>query len=446
MNHIAIGNAAEGWLILSGTSAEGPFKGASYEPVFSSGRMVADSLMLSLEGTPGQISDGLGALEKAQQLAELYQRSGCTSPQYLRCQPTAGGEFYMTPITDLRLEVNPEGYDTHQTGSLRISLHFIRPNHFDSEPIELPLSNRNGLKVTGGIALVNHTDAHAGHDSSVLIDPADFESPLPAPLRFELENTTDSGVLKDVLVGLYHHPTFSDDEVFFLQAPEFLGGTLLYSPDAINEYFRRLSWSGTGWTGLGSWTLINDHVRRLAGRSYRPVLHFFSSHGYDDLYLKIKLQKGPYILWEGEGIYGHPAYPYLLFPPIRIPPHRLLGEGIPHHVDLVMYGQHEAVGTYQLEIDQLHLLPLDGSASFLGFYDMLQDDVLVDDNFRGLHNVQYATQGSEAVAHLRQGGPLLLYPGEYNRLFVVMANEENQVDISRTAMLRAYYRRRVRIL
>jgi hypothetical protein len=91
-------------------------------------------------------------------------------------------------------------------------------------------------------------------------------------------------------------------------------------------------------------------------------------------------------------------------------------------------------------------LPLDGSASFLGFYDMLQDDVLIDDSFRGLHNVQYATLGSEAVGHLRQGGPLLLYPGEYNRLFFVLANEDHQVDILRTARLRAYYRRRVRIL
>jgi hypothetical protein len=446
MNQIAVGDAAAGWLVLFGPSAESPFKGASFAPIFSSSRMVADRLTLSLEGTPQQISDGLAALEKVQERAALYQGAGCTSPQYLRCQPSPSGEFYLTPITDLQLEFNAEGYETHQTGSLRVTLHFTRPNHFDSEPIELPLSNRNGSKVTGGIALVNHTDAHAGHDSSVLIDPADFESPLPAPLRFELENTSALGVLKDILVGLYHHPTFSDDGVFFLQAPEYMGGDLLYSPDAINEYFRRLSWSGTGWTGLGSWTLNNEHVRRLSGRSYRPILHFFSGHGYDDLYLKIKLQKGAYILWEGESVYAHPSYQYLLFPPLRIPPHRLLGEGIPHHVDLVIYGQHEGGGTYQLEFDQLHLLPLDGSASFLGFYDMLQDDILVDDSFRGLYNVQYATLGSEAVGHLRQGGPLVITPGEYNRLFFVLVNENHQVDIMRTASLRAYYRRRVRIL
>jgi hypothetical protein len=446
MNQIAIGDVAAGWLILSGLSAAPPFKRASYAPVFSSDRMVTDTLALSLEGTPAQISDGLGALEKIGQRGALYQQAGCTSPQYLRCQPSEDGAFYFTPITDLDFEFNPEGYDTHQTGSLLVRLHFTRPNHFDSEPIELPLSNRNGSKVTGGIHLFNHTDAHAGHDSSVLIDPADFESPLPAPLRFELENTSASGVLQDLLVGLYHHPTFSDDGYFFLQAPEYMGGTLLYSPDAINEYYRRLSWSGADWTDLGNWTLINEHVSKLAGRSYRPILHFFSSHGYDDLYLKIKLQKGSYILWDGEGVYADPSYQYLLFPPVRIPPHRLLGEGFPHHVDLVIYGQHEAVGTYQLEIDQLFLLPLDGSASFLGFYDMLQDDVLIDDSFRGLHNVQYATLGSEAVGHLRQGGPLLLYPGEYNRLFFVLANEDHQVDILRTARLRAYYRRRVRIL
>ncbi len=446
MNQIALGNVPAGWLILSGHAAEAPFKGASYGSVFSSDRMVADSLTLSLEGTPEQISQGLVELENVRGRAELYQRAGCNTTQYLRCQPVDGGAFYITPITDLGIEVNPQGYDTHQTGSLRVRLHFTRPNHFDSESIELPLSNRNGSRVTGGIALFNHTDAHPGHDSSVLIDPADVDSPLPAPLRFELENTCTSGVLKDVLVGLYHHPTISDDGVFFLQGTDFMGGDLLYSPNAINEYYRRLSWSGGDWTDLGNWTLTNEDVQRLSGRSYRPILHFFSAHGYDDLYLKIKLQKGDYVLWEGEGVYAYPAYQYMLFPPLRIPPHRLLGERLPHHVDLVMYGQREDAGPHQLELDQLHLLALDGSASFLGFYDMLEDDVLVDDEFRGLHNVRYATLGSEAVGHLRQGGPLTLTPGDYNRLFFVLVNEAGQVDIMRTASLRAYYRRRLRIL
>ena len=446
MNQISIGNASSGWLILSGESVSAPFKGASLSPVCSSSPMVEDEIILSLEGTPTQISTGLAALEKARQRAALYDRAGCPSPQYLRVQPLAGGEFFTAPLSDLRFEFNPDGYNTHQSGSLIVTLHFTRPNAFDGSQVELPLTNRSGEDVTGGIPLFNHTDYHTAHDSSVLIKPGDIESSLPAPLRIELENTFASGVLRDLYVGLYHHPACSDDDLFFLQINDFTGGTQLYDTSAVNDYYCRFSFGSPGWTSFGYWTLSNDQVNNLAGRSYRPILLFFNAHAYTDLYLKIKLQKGANVLWESDPVYADPSFQYLLFPPVQIPPHRLLGELIPHHVDLHLYGQHETSGSYQVDVDQLHLLPLDSAASFLGFYDMNQADVLIDDSFRGLHNVHYSALGSETIAHLRQGGPLLLYPGEYNRLFFVQVNGSNQVFLWRTVSLSAFYRKRVRML
>jgi len=99
MNQIALGDAAAGWLILSGLSAAPPFKRASYATVFSSTPMVADTLTLSLEGTPDQISGGLAALEKAQQLAELYQRAAGNfiSPRSQTCGLSSTRKA-MTPI------------------------------------------------------------------------------------------------------------------------------------------------------------------------------------------------------------------------------------------------------------------------------------------------------------------------------------------------------------
>jgi hypothetical protein len=445
MTQIALGDASAGWLVLSGSSADSPFKRASFSPRYSSDKVVEDEIALSLEGTPDQISEGLAALEKIQQRAAHYSQGRYASPQVLRFQPAVGSECFLAPLVDLHFAFNTDGYSTHQTGSLQVTLYFKHPNHFDSEQIELPLTNRSGTGITGGITIVNHTDCHAGHDSSILIVPEDIDSALPAPLRFELENTAASGILKDVLVGHYHHPIHAEAGIFFLQMPDFTGGSLLHTMDAINEYFCRLVWSATNWTDLGCWTLNNAQVSQLSGCACRPILHFFNSHLYDDLFLKIKLQKGSCILWEGDAVYADPSYQYVLFPPIRIPPHRLLGEEIPHHIDITIYGQHKSSASYTIDIDQLHLMPLDTSASFLGFYDMHQDDVLIDDSFRGLHNVRYATLGSETAAHLRQGGPLLIYPGEYNRLFFVLADESNQMDILRTARVRAYYRKRVRI-
>ena len=73
-------------------------------------------------------------------------------------------------------------------------LHYTRPNYFDGDQVELPLTGRAGSDVTGGIAIKNHTDADAADGSTVLIKAADAVSDLPAPLRLELLNTMGAGL------------------------------------------------------------------------------------------------------------------------------------------------------------------------------------------------------------------------------------------------------------
>jgi len=445
MNQIAIGDISS-WTIIHGVSVSAPFLRAAYAPSSCPENYVGDKIDLYLEGTPSQISAALALLENVISRSILHAQGGYPFPQMLRFQPEADGIYFYCPITNPFLIFNTSGYTTHHTGSLQATLHFTRPNWFDSDQIELPLTNRNGEDVTGGIPLFNHTDAHAGHDSSVLIKPENIDSALPSPIRFELENSYDTDEVQDIFTGLYHHPTNDDHEIFFCLAPEFMGGSLLYSPNAINEYFRRLNWSATSWSDLGSWTFTNADVQLFSGRAYRPILHLYNPQAYSDLYLKAKLLKGTLVLWEGEAVYADPSYQYLVFPPLRIPPVPLLNENLPHHIDLAIFAQRQASGTHQIDVDNLLLLPLDTSATFLGFFTLMEDAVLVDDSFYEKHNIRYPTIGSEAVGYLRQGGPLLLFPGEYNRLFFVLSNTAHQVDILRTSTLRAYYRKRIRLL
>jgi hypothetical protein len=115
-------------------------------------------------------------------------------------------------------------------------------------------------------------------------------------------------------------------------------------------------------------------------------------------------------------------------------------------MDFVLYGCKSTAGAYTLDIDQVQFFPLDYAANFLGFFSMSQGDTLIEDSFRGLSNVRYSAAGSEMVAHIRQGGPLLARSGAYNRLFLLLGNTGNTVDIMRTATLRVYQRERRRIL
>lgn len=448
MNQIAVGDlsAGGGWLALSGEGIAAPFKGADYQPVFGTGETVDETLTLTLEGTPEELAAGLRALEQVRLRQENYTNSGYPGRQCLRFQMQPGGEYDYAPLLDFAIETNPDAPETRLTGSLLVRLHFTRPNHFDSDLLELPLTGKVGEDVLGGISLINHTDTHAGHGNSVLIKAGDIDSDLPAPLRIELTNTYADGVLHDLYLGIYHHPDVDDADFLFHPASVFVGGVLYANVNAVNGYYARVTWADTDWAVLGHWLLQNAAVRDLAGLAYRPVLHLYNPHAYSDLHLRIKLQAGSNILWEGEPVYADPDYGYVLFPAVQIPPSRLLNETLPHHIELTLVAQRDTAGTHTLDFDHLTLLPLDPGANFIAFYDLPQNAVLIDDGFMGVHNTQFSAIGSETVSHVRQGGELCIRPREHNRLVVLMADGDDRMELLRTAQLRVFYRKRKAVL
>lgn len=446
MNQIAIGDASGGWLVLQGEGVAAPFKRAAYEMAASLETKVEENLFLSLEGSPGDLAAGLAGLEGMVLHCEQYQQAYYPAPVCLRFQPMAGGEYAYASIWDLTAIPNPNASETRLTGSLMVRLQFTRANHYDSDWEELPLSGKGGTNVLGGYDLFNHTDVHAGHGNTALIKSTDIDTVLPAPLRFELKNTTATGALRDVLVGIYHSPDVDAETALFCYSAEFDGGSLFSNTNAINGYYVRVSWAASDWTALGSWLLENETVQALAGASYRPALRFYNAHAYADLHLKLKLQAGTNILWEGASAYVDAAYGYVLFPPIAIPPNRLLHETFPHHIDLCLYGQHDSAGAETLDFDCLLLLPLSPGANFIAFYDLLPNATLIDDNFLGHQLSQFTPGGSETVAHLRQGAPLTVSPGQHHRLVFLLTDQADRMDIFRTAQVRVFYRKRRRVL
>lgn len=445
MNQIALGDSA-GWTVIDGQSVAAPFRQAAVFFAHDAGSSLRERVEIQLVGTPAQISTALNALEKICLHAGAYAEATYASPQLLRFQSEAGGGYYYAKIQDLWLDANPDHYLSHQQGSMLVHLRYTRPNYFDGDSLELPLTGRAGTDITGGFNLINHTDAHSAHGSTALIKAQDALTDLPAPLRIELENTYATSTLKDILVGVFHHPTVSAESLFFANANQISGGAQYTNAAAINETYRTVSWTSADWTPVLNYGITAADVADLDGRTYRPILHLYTAHAYPDLHLKIRLKRGVFTLQSCEAVYADPDFGYILFPPIQLPPNPLLRETLPHHVEIQIDALKEDGAAASLSIDQLALLPLDASASFQGFYPMDQDDTLIDDSFRGLSNVRYSAAGSETIAHIRHGGPLLLYPNENSRLFFVLANESNLVGIQHTTKLRVYYRPRVRFL
>ena len=445
MNQIALGDISA-WTVIEGPSVTAPFRRAAVHFDFSSYPRVKEKIEIQLSGSPAQISAGLGTLEKIVLRSEAYDRAEYAHPQMLRFQKTSGGAYYYSQLFDCYLEAHPTGYLKHQSGSRLVTLHYTRLNHFDGDQVELPLTGRGGADVTGGFDLINHTDLTSAYGNFAMIKANDAVTDLPAPLRIELENTWPSNKIKDLYLGVFHHPTHDDEAIFYAFATDLSGGTQYYNANAINDYYRRISWTSSAWAALYNYPIPITEVDDLDGRTFRPILHLYNPHAYTDLFLRIKLMRGAYTLQTCDAVYADPNYQYVLFPPLQLPPNQLLREMLPHHVEIMIYALKEDGAAAQIDIDCLQLLPLDYAATFHGFFEMSQDDILIDDSFRGLSNVRYSAVGSETVAHMRIGGPLLLYPGQNTFLFFMLANENNTMDILRTSTLKVFYRPRLRLL
>ena len=381
MNEIALGNESA-WLVLSGPSPDPPFKAARLSPVHVQSELIDDSLTLSLSGTPAEISAGLAQLEAVADRASCYENSTYPQRQLVRVRPEGSGEYFYAPVTDLWLDVPSEGESSHLHGALIVKVHFTRPNHFDGDQIELPLTAGDQVAQIGGVEIFNHADIHPGHTNSILMDMGSVSGALPAPLRIEITNTYPTEHLKDIFVGIMSHSESIDEEILHCYAPDFSGGYLYTNVLAIQGYYLRVSWSETTWKLLCFCYLDNRRVADLRGRYFRPVLHFYRPVSYQDLRLKLYLQSGSFIHSESEPVWIDPEYGYVVFPPIQIPPYQLFYEVSTQTIDIGLYGQHDSGDSYDLYFDDLILLPLDSAATYLGHHTLFQDSVLIDDNFK----------------------------------------------------------------
>jgi hypothetical protein len=294
--------------------------------------------------------------------------------------------------------------------------------------------------------LLNHFDSGVGHSNTLMVKPSAFSTELPAALRLEIENTYATGSLKDIWVGIYHHPTETGHRFFYGLYSDITSGTAIPNGNAIDGNYRTITWTASAYTVLFNLPISSDDVHRLDGRWYRPIVHLFAAHAYPDLYFRIYLACGADTLEVCEPIYADPNYQYLVFPPIQVPPNHLLRETSPNAVEVAIYGYKADGATATIAVDQVLLLPLDPAVTLRGFFGVAQGDTLVYDASRGLQNVRYSVNAYETLADILEGGNLTLYPGEYNRLIFVLANTANQVDIDRTFTVKAYYRERVRFV
>jgi hypothetical protein len=447
MNQIAIGDPINGFVVLEGESVVTPHFKATLDLTYTSDPFLREKIAIQFKGTPAQIAAALSVLEVMIQRADLYDHVSYASPQYLRFQLTSGSDYYYTPISQMHLSSNPAGYKSQQTGSLVAYLYYTRPNYFDGPNTQVSLTGRAGTYYPGWYPLVNHTDSGAGDGSTVLISNASFSTQLPAPVRLYLHfSSSGSARLTNLYTGIFNHPTYSSDLPFFAYYNSLSGGTQHASATAIEGYYRSITWTSAAWFDFSKYLIDSPFITYFDGRSFRPILHLYTTHAYTDLYFKVQVERYGDVLYVSEPVYSPAGSGFVMFPPIELPPNYLLREVAPSRVQVAIYARRLSGAASTIEFDCLTIFPLIYAASFYGFINLSYGHYLVDDSHRNRHNAHLAVNNQETVAHTRVGGPLLLFPNTHNRIFFYIENQNALMPIAYTADLKAYYRPRIRLL
>lgn len=447
MHEIAIGDPLAGYTVLQGSAITGAAFKATPFFTFSADPVVTETLEIQVKGSAAQITALILTLETIIQRAVLYENVHYAAPQYLRFQLVAAGPYYLTPISRMHLEATPAAFIAQPQGNKLLILTYQRPNYFDGPKTELPLTGRGGTDVLGGYPLINHTDSGVGHGSTVLIKKADVNTVLPAPLRFEYWFTrVGAHNVKDMYTGIFHHPTYDSDALFFAYYNDLTLGTTHVDATAIQGNFRRRTWTSAVWVEFTEYHILTSLVNAIDGRSIRPILRLFTTHAYTDLYFKVQVEHYGNVLYTSEAVHSPPGYGYIVLPPVEIPPNYLIREVGIEVVQVVLYAWRISGAATTVEFDCLTLFPLSYAATFYGFNPLVFEEKLVDDSFRERYNKRTSAAAGELVGHSRIGGPLLLFPGSNSRLFIYVADSTNLMPIDHTADLLVYYYPRLRLL
>jgi len=438
---LALGNGLT-WLSLAGSGVPSGLIGAVYDPKTGDGRTVGERITLGLRGTPAQVNELLARLEEKIALVNRHTREGVGTPLYLRvsCDPQV--TYYYTHILQASLEPKANSLAYTSGGSLGVDLVFTRVDHFEGGQVAMPLSNRNGVGVTGGLTVNNHADS--GHDNFVFVDADDLQTELPAPLRLEVTNATVGGTVRDLWIGAFQYDRLSVPPQLAYEGESATGGTDVSHATCSGGAFKQVNWSDEGWASLITWSLSAANLSRCQGRAVLPILRLANAHAYEDLQLKLVLKAGGIILYEGAPTWADPQLGYVVFPALRLPPAPLSGVLSAQAQVLHLYGNKPNSDSYTLDLDDLQLLPQDAFSHYQGLVNLAQGDSLVDDAFSGL---VYGIQGGyELSTHIPICKGLHVFAENNARLVFFWTNADGEALPGDAISVRAYYRRRKRVL
>ncbi len=438
-------------LVLQGAGVAVPVRGAffresrrSADGVGTGSAVIEDTLDVVLEGTAVQIEDCLRTMARELVRAESEADLPAGAFRYLEARARDGGELLRSKMLGGWVELLEGGAGYRANGATGARLHVRRVDYWEAALRYLPLSIGGASGVTTGLTVYNHSGSLAYQDNTAAASGADAPGELPAPalLVFNGVDTTDIGTL---YVGqAVNAPGGSmsfEGEAGITGAG--VTGTDTVAASASSGNFRRLAWSGTGEVALWRKDFDPFDMYAFGGRPFLPVmrLHAFTAEALW-FYWRVTVNFGSinHAAYDSPGGWLSVNRHHCAGAPVFLPPWPVGSGDLPPGVGLELRVKASAAGAHTLDLDCLHLLPLDRWRVYrpsVGSYSGLK---ITDDPYSGtLKSGDWAIQ-----MHQTEGPGLTVVPERSNRWYFLMEKAGGGFPAGTRGTVRIAYRPRYR--
>ncbi len=301
----------------------------------------------------------------------------------------------------------------------------VLPHAFGVSPvngslIEVPLSNGNGTRVTGGILVYSHDDTDAQHDNWVSISGADVPGDAPAITKLQVLMVDGGSLPARIAVGhsLTSTPQFAhiiEDSIVESSA----GRTQVSNAAASGGTYSSFDFTSVTPAKFATWNIANAHV--YGGKAYRAVAVSFLGIGFaSSMNYMLKLTSSTDdVFFQTDWVSPvETAVNYLDLGVVVLPPFQGKLTAV-EDIKLSLWGFRKAAGTTTFSIDYIYLLPI--SEGYRALQNKLPvvsgawGSLVIDDPWNG---VVYASSGSKNLGTFEgMFAPIRLIPKKDQRLY-----------------------------
>lgn len=347
-------------------------------------------------------------------------------PWYIWMEAGAGSTPVGAPLLGGRVELMDGGTDDRLRGFQGLRLHLVRRDWLARMPVSIRLQNAHGVDVVDGLTVVNHADSGSGHVNFCDIQGDQILGTQPQPVRLTLE-VGGPAIRRLGKIAVSGGIDLWNDSGSFdhvLEGESASAGAGCTATNAVpnisasNGIYQTFQWSAATESAILRWTISNERLAWLAGRGLRPVARFQSAPLANTRWRwKLLAADGSNQLDQSAQVLLDSASQLQVLPTF-FPP--TPGSTAPYQAFVLeAWLECTTAGVKQIDLDFIHLFPLENFAFFQPVSGIVQYHNLVMDWSSGECFSEAEAGGEKSVTHLVSGSAMALYPQRNHRIYLL---------------------------